>query len=339
MVTIKEIASLANVSRGTVDKVLNNRPGVKTETRERVIQIAKELNYEPNILGKALVRSNEKLKVGIILTPEYNPFVHEIIRGVKRAQKEYEIYGLEVNVKMLSTLEPAELIALLNWFENENYSGIAVFPNNDEQVIRKVNALSEKGMTIITFNSPVDEIQDLCYIGQNHFLGGQVAAGLISKLIPDQGTIALIISSENLSCHHYRRLGFVERIQQIKPNITITDPVENQDRSDDAFRQTIDFLNDYDDLVGIYVTGGGVSGIGKALDLFGKSGQVKVICHDVTEESTAMLKNQTVDFVIGQNPDLQGYLLVKTFFEYLFKKQVPARSIDIPVEIFTEEMV
>ena len=54
-VTIKQIAELANVSRGTVDKVLNHRPGVKAETKTKVLQIAKELNYEPNFLGKALL--------------------------------------------------------------------------------------------------------------------------------------------------------------------------------------------------------------------------------------------------------------------------------------------
>ena len=66
-VTIKEIAALANVSRGTVDKVLNNRPGVKDSTREKVLKIAAELHYQPNFIGKALVHSNNPIKIGIIL--------------------------------------------------------------------------------------------------------------------------------------------------------------------------------------------------------------------------------------------------------------------------------
>ena len=57
MVTIKRIAELANVSRGTVDKVLNNRPGVKKETRERVEQIIKALEkegYKPKVVRTSL---------------------------------------------------------------------------------------------------------------------------------------------------------------------------------------------------------------------------------------------------------------------------------------------
>lgn len=82
-VTIKQIAALANVSRGTVDRVLNNRPGVNPDTREKVLRIAKELHYQPNFLAKALVNSKENIKLGVILTPDYNPFIHEIIKGIE----------------------------------------------------------------------------------------------------------------------------------------------------------------------------------------------------------------------------------------------------------------
>ena len=72
-VTVKQIAELANVSRGTVDRVLNNRSGVSEATRQKVLKIAKELHYEPNFLAKALVSKKESLKIGVILTPDYNP--------------------------------------------------------------------------------------------------------------------------------------------------------------------------------------------------------------------------------------------------------------------------
>ena len=65
-VTVKQIAELANVSRGTVDRVLNNRSGVSEATRQKVLKIAKELHYEPNFLAKALVSKKESLKIGVI---------------------------------------------------------------------------------------------------------------------------------------------------------------------------------------------------------------------------------------------------------------------------------
>ena len=68
-VTIKEIAALANVSRGTVDKVLNNRPGVKDSTREKVLKIATELHYQLISSEKLLFTAITLLKSGLFLLP------------------------------------------------------------------------------------------------------------------------------------------------------------------------------------------------------------------------------------------------------------------------------
>ena len=52
--TIKEIARIAGVSRGTVDRVLNNRGGVNSDTAQRIRQIAQSTHYVPNLAGKNL---------------------------------------------------------------------------------------------------------------------------------------------------------------------------------------------------------------------------------------------------------------------------------------------
>ncbi len=339
-VTIKQIAELAEVSRGTVDKVLNDRPGVKTETRERVLRIAKELNYKPNYLGKALVMSKEKTRIGVILTPEYNPFVHEIIQGIHKAREEFKLFGIDITIKMLSTLEPAEQIGILNHFENEDFAGIAVFPLNDPQIIEKINLLGKKGIAIITFNSQIKEIDDICFVGQNHYRGGRTAAGLMSKLLPEGGDIGIIISSKSLSCHQDRLRGFQERINDFHPHVNIIDIRENQDRTEAAFKIVLEYCQNHPNLKGIYITGGGCAGIGRALEIAGKVGKIKVISHDVVPATVNLLKNGTIDFTLGQNPEYQGYLLIKTMFDHLIRHQSPEADIlDIPIEIITSDTI
>lgn len=142
-VTIKEIAALANVSRGTVDKVLNNRPGVKDSTREKVLKIANELHYQPNFIGKALVHSNNPIKIGIILTPDYNPFVQELLEGIQNAQNEFSAFGIEVITKMMTSLEPAEQLSIINELVDMNVSGMAVFPLDNPHIFSRVNHLIE----------------------------------------------------------------------------------------------------------------------------------------------------------------------------------------------------
>ncbi len=59
---IKEIASLAGVSIGTVDRVLHNRGRVSADTIKRVEEIAAQIDYKPNIMAKSLVMNNSSLQ-------------------------------------------------------------------------------------------------------------------------------------------------------------------------------------------------------------------------------------------------------------------------------------
>lgn len=337
-VTIKQIAELANVSRGTVDKVLNDRPGVKNETRKKVLEIAEGLNYQPNFIGKALVQSKDPIKIGIILTPEYNPFIQEMLLGVKNAQEEYKAFGIEVNIKMPISLEPAEQISILTELENDRVSGIAVFPIDDDRVRTKINQLIDSGIAVITFNSKLQGTNDMCFIGQDHKKGGRTVAGLMSKLLPEGGEVGIIISSYNLSCHKDRLQGFVDKINLNSFPIHILDIRENQDRKDEAFKITLEYFKKVPDLKGIYITGGGVSGVGNALRILEKTDQVALICHDLVPETLKLLEDGTVDFALGQSPEFQGYQLVKILFDYLIKKVRPSDTyIEVPITISTQD--
>ncbi len=75
MATIKEIADLAGVSRGTVDRVINNRGDVNRETAEKIRAIIKQLGYKPNPAGMALAAQKKKYLIGIILFSRKNPFL------------------------------------------------------------------------------------------------------------------------------------------------------------------------------------------------------------------------------------------------------------------------
>jgi LacI family transcriptional regulator len=339
-VTIKQIAELATVSRGTVDKVLNHRPGVKEETRQKVLKIAKELNYQPNFLGKALVQSKDPIKIGIILTPEYNPYIQEMLTGVKSAQNEFYAFGIDIRIKMPISLEPAEQISILNELEAEGVNGMAVFPIDDNMVRNKINQLVDNGIAIITFNSKIEGTNDFCFVGQDHRKGGKTAAGLLAKLLPSGGDVGVIISSYRLSCHQDRLNGFLDKLQEASSCINVLEVQENQDRKEDAFKITLEYCNQHPQLKGLYITGGGIAGVGSALSLLNLSHNVAVICHDLIPDTLALLQDGTVDFALGQSPEFQGYQLVKILFEYLVKKQNPAsRDIEIPITIATQDSI
>lgn len=93
MLTIKDIAKIANVSKATVSKVLNNYPGVKEETRENIIKIMKQHNYWPNSIARSL-SANKSYTIGIFDPGNLNNFFfREVFEGIESVlgEKGYDI--------------------------------------------------------------------------------------------------------------------------------------------------------------------------------------------------------------------------------------------------------
>ncbi|MEG1491274.1 MAG: LacI family DNA-binding transcriptional regulator [Oscillospiraceae bacterium] len=339
-VTIKQIAELSNVSRGTVDRVLNNRSGVKPEVRQRIRDIAEALKYKPNILGKALVGLAESLKIGVILTPDNNPFIDEVKLGIQSAVEEYNHYGIEVIIRTLPSLDPMAQLLILDEMEQMGINAVAMIPLDDNIIRERINALAAQSIPIITFNSRIENVDELCFVGQNHTLGGTCAGGLMGKLLPSGGDIGVIISSKTLACHIDRLNGFSSRLEERYPDIHIVSVMENADQDDLAFDCALRMLNEYPELGGIYITGGGIVGLGKAVKILKKNASLKIISHDFVDGTAELLKAGILDFAIGQNPHLQGYLLIRLFFDFFVKNELPTnKNVEIPVEIATEDNI
>jgi len=82
MVNLKQVAILAGVSTATVSNVLNNKLRVSPKLRERVLKVARELNYQPNSLARSLVTRRSNV-VGVVITDIMNPFYGAVTRGAE----------------------------------------------------------------------------------------------------------------------------------------------------------------------------------------------------------------------------------------------------------------
>lgn len=92
-VTLKQIAEIAGVSRGTVDRALHDRGRVSPEVAERVRRIAEELGYHPNAVGQALARSRKQIKIGIIVQSAETPTMKIVVEGAEQAARALQKQG------------------------------------------------------------------------------------------------------------------------------------------------------------------------------------------------------------------------------------------------------
>ena len=100
-VTLQQIADMAGVSRGTVDRALNNRGRIRPEVEQKIKKIAKELGYQPSRAGRALAMAKKNLKIGVILQSARTPFMQEVLKGLEAAKKEVESLGTTVDIRQI----------------------------------------------------------------------------------------------------------------------------------------------------------------------------------------------------------------------------------------------
>lgn len=322
-ITIRKISELSGISRGTVDRVLNNRPGVKPEIREKVLKIASDLNYTPNAAAKALAYQKKPVCFGIIMPPKNIAFFNDVLNGISTAFKELEDLGVCFEVFHTSNSLPSETVNAINYLVDKQVSGILISSMDDCAVQSSIDHAVERGIPIITFNSDISNCKRICYVGQDLYKSGQVAAGLLLRLVQSSSNIIVVTGNMKFLAHKARVDGFIDRIKELDKSIDIVETIESYDDYDRTYEFLSAALKNHPKTDGIYMATGH---IGACCEIIRKQGlvkQVRVICNDILPEIITGMNENVIDFTIVQDPFIQGYKSVKLLYDYVFLGKKP----------------
>lgn len=323
-VTIRQIAEAAGVSRGTVDRALNNRGRIRPELAEQIKKIAEEMGYRPNQLGRALSMSKNNIKIGVILQASETPFMHEVLKGIEDAKKEVDNLGGTVLLCKIPHISEADTIQAMEYMHREGVSAIAMVPIEEESIKRQINLFVEEyKIPIVTFNSDAEDTKRLCFVGQNAFQCGRAAAGLMGQLIGPKGKTAVISGYRSNPSLSNRVLGFASEMEKRYPGIEIVDTQYCYEDNQRADQITEKIMDQNPDLSGIYMTSHGEEGVCRALKRRGMAGKIKVIANDFMGKNYQLLKEGSIHFLIGQDAYIQGYEPVMILFRMLFHGEEP----------------
>ncbi len=326
-VTLNQIAEAAGVSRGTVDRALNNRGRIKPEVAERVLKIAKEMGYRRNLAGRALALSRTNLRIGVLVQAADTPNIKSVLEGIKEARAQVREFGFEVIIKTIQNIDPAQALNKLIELSEDGCSGIAVMPSEEPAFVSLVNSLSDKGIPVVTFNTDLEGSKRQCFVGQDSIQSGKVAAGLMAQILPPGSAVLSISGHPGFESHRNRVAGFVEELRDIRPDLEFL-PVryawdDSKTAENIAYQALISRKKEQD--MGIYLAAAGLDGVTKGVRRANACASVKLISNDLTEENIRLIKNGEADFLIGQDPHTQGMEPVMILFRQLFENK-EARS-------------
>lgn len=309
-VTVKSLAQAAGVSRGTVDRVLHNRGGVKPDIVLKIKSLAKELGYVPNRAGRALAAYKTPIKIGVMLPSIGNPFFDGVIDGVFQAWDEFADLGVEV---VLKEVEGFDLNTHLNAIDDLLFKGckaLCISTLNIDALRKKISDLYAKHFPVILLNTNVEKADCLCYVGSDYLTAGATCGGMLAMCAKEPLKVLIVTGSKMILGHNQRIDGFKSELDRQQAEYQIIDTVECYDSDIKATRVTLDALDKNEQINCIYVTGAGVQGVGAAI-LARPKRKIFAIAFDEIYTTKELVKQGIIRFVVCQQPERQGYHAVK----------------------------
>lgn len=336
MATIKEIASLAGVSRGTVDRVLNHRGAVNPQTEQKILEIVQALDYKPNKAGIVLAAQKKNLKLGVVLLGLSNPFYDDVLVGVRTKADELEGYNCTVLIKQTEYNLQQQLDAIEELLQ-DGINGLAISPYNDISVSNKINELYEQGIPVVTLNTDIGNSKRIAYVGSNYYRSGEAAAGLMHLMTKGDVYAGIVSGSRNVLCHTERIAGFQNIIQSYE-NIRIVDTITNNDDEIESYELTTMLLARHPEINALYFSAGGVYGGCRAVISAGRNTNMTIITNDMVDTTRDFIEKGLIAATICQQPFLQGYNPLSILFTYLTTGELPpAENNYVDVEIRIKE--
>lgn len=325
MATIKEIAALAGVSRGTVDRVLNNRGSVNSATAERIRKIAQTLEYRPNRAGLVLAAQKKRLKLGVILFSVENPFYIDVLEGVSAKAGELSGYNCTILVRQIRSSVEEQLEAM-DSLREEGVNGIALAPFNDPSVRRKIDAFYEEGIPTVTLNTDIENSRRIAYVGSHYTKSGETAAGLMNLMTGGEVNVGIITGSSHILCHTERIAGFTNALKAHNPQAEIIDIIENHDDESESFEKTSAMLARYPKINALFFAAGGVYGGCRSVTALGLENKLRIITFDKVPTTKELVERGVIAATICQQPRLQGSRPLELLFDYLTTGELPDRE-------------
>ena len=315
-VTIRQIAAVAGVSRGTVDRVLHDRPGVRPEIAEHVREIAQKLGFEPNRAGKMLAGRKQPIKIGCFLPSVNNAFFDDVIAGFRRAEAEFSDFGVSVQLREVEGYDAETHLRAVRELAEDGCSALCVSTVDTQRMRAYIDSLADAGIPVVTVNNDLTGTRRLCYVGADYRKGGRTAAGLLSLMARKPLNLLIVTGSLNIKGHKDRIRGFSQTLREKGVSYRLVDLFESFDSDAHAYAMTMKILREHPEINCIYIAAAGVAGVCRAVVELDRQKDLHIFSHDEIAVTLRMIRDGVIDFSIGQEPEMQGYRAIQLLFEY-----------------------
>ncbi len=295
---IEDVISLTGLSRSTIDRVLNLRPGVKAETKRRVEKALEELGYSASAL--AVLQNAQPAVLEVLVSRGSNPFFEPLEKGLVAASERAEAKGARVIIGGFDPYRPETVVRRLRRVSDETTAVVTVGVDTSE-VEAEINRLVDRGTRVVTLISDVPRSKRHAFVGQDNFAAGRTAGRLMLNMLPEKsGEIAVLLG--HLQFRHLldRQAGFQQVVGLARPALNLISTAPYGTDREKAAEIVGTLVKSHPNLVGVYLAGGGQPYLIEALTTAVSAGTV-VISHELTRHTHKALEKGLLTAILAHD--------------------------------------
>lgn len=344
--TINEIAEKANVSIGTVDRVIHNRGRVAPATVKKVKKIIKETGYEPNPIAKQL-KLHKKLFIGLLLpklTSE-SGYWNLVYEGIKKSVAELPSFYISFELKEFDRAIENDYYNACKKLIKKGVNYIITAPLVYDEVIRSHS--ENENIPFVFIDSPFPDIDSCFTVVQDPYQAGYAAGRMMDLLCSNLKEVVSVQVFSSVYNLKERAKGFAKYFED---NATSTKKVsvinaintniysKNSDKKS-LFLLLDKVLKEHSALDGIFITNDIVYEVANYFKAKKITKDIKVIGFDLIPQNIDGLKNNEIDCIISQSPEVQGYKAVQNLYRKEILLQETESMVSLPIYTFFKENI
>jgi LacI family transcriptional regulator len=337
--TIKDLAIEAGVSVATVNRVLAGNGGVRSPTMERVREAAEAIGfYGTGAIRSRIIAARPKMKFGFLLHQPGREFYQNIAKSLRKAAEAMVDCEVTVRIEFLEDLTPQNtanrMLALA-----ESCDALGVVAAVHPILSQAIDQLLQRGLPVFGLVSQLSATGQVPYIGTDNWKAGRLAGWTIQNFCKSPGKIGILVGNHRYRCQEMNEAGFRSYFREFAPEFSLLEPLSTFESSVVAQEMTEKLLRDVPDIAGLFVAGGGITGVLTALRQNVEPGRIVVVGHQLLEVTRQALLDNYLTLLISYGLEDFAARIMAGMIQAVRNPDYGNLTNIMPFEIYTRENI